>query len=143
MRPGARVLRCGRRRRSCAAGYGGGVALTVDPIYFGAERRTDRETVRAVFGIEGALNDNMDYEVSVNFGRFTQDRALPNSVIADRFFAAIDAVTDPTTGEAVCRSSLDPTAYPKTTPFNIFQFTGGATLGSFFTFTSQQVNVYM
>ena len=60
-----------------AAGYGGGVALTVDPIYFGAERRTDRETVRAVFGIEGALTDNMDYEVSVNFGRFTQDRASP------------------------------------------------------------------
>ena len=41
-----------------AAGYGGGVALTVDPIYFGAERRTDRETVRAVFGIEGRLRQH-------------------------------------------------------------------------------------
>ena len=40
----------------------------------------------------------MDYEVSVNFGRFTQDRAFPNEVIVDRFFAAIDAVTDPATG---------------------------------------------
>ena len=102
-----------------AAGYGGGVALTVDPIYFGAERRTDRETVRAVFGIEGALNDNMDYEVSVNFGRFTQDRAFPNEVIVDRFFAAIDAVTDPATGAPACRSSVDPTAPALNTPFGI------------------------
>ena len=55
-------------------------------------------------------------------------------MIADRFFAAIDAVIDPATGEPACRSSVDPTAYPKTTPFNIFQFTGGGTRGSFFTF---------
>ena len=48
-------------------------------------------------------------------------------MIADRFFAAIDAVTDPATGEAVCRSSVDPSAIQLTTPFNIFQFTGGAT----------------
>ena len=58
-----------------------------------------------------------------------------DAMMADRFFAAIDAVEDPATGEVVCRSSLDPTAYPATTPFNIFQFVGGGVPGSFFTFT--------
>ena len=58
----------------------------------------------------------MDYEVSVNFGRFTQDRAFPNEVIVDRFFAAIDAVTDPATGAPACRSSVDPTAPALNTP---------------------------
>ena len=45
-------------------------------------------------------------------------------MIADRFFAAIDAVTDPATGQPVCRSDPDPTAYPRTTPFDIFSFVG-------------------
>ena len=54
-------------------------------------------------------------------------------MIADRFFAAIDAVTDPATGQPVCRSDLDPTAYPRTTP-STSSLSGRSAL-LFFTFT--------
>ena len=88
-----------------------------------------------VYGFGGDLTDAISYEASINYGQYNREMIDTEEMIADRFFAAIDAVIDPATGEPACRSSVDPTAYPKTTPFNIFQFTGGGTRGSFFTFT--------
>ncbi|MEO1035472.1 MAG: TonB-dependent receptor [Pseudomonadota bacterium] len=110
----------------------GGVAITIDPIGFGDSRKTERETTRFVAGLEGQLDNNWSWEVAVNIGRFDQEISRPRSVINDRFFAAIDAVTDPVTGQPACRSSVDPTAPALTTPFNIpvydpgyFSFTPG------------------
>ncbi len=118
------------------AGMDGGLHISRDSMDWGDNINTStKETLRVVYGLQGDLTDTISYEASINYGRYSREAIDREEMIADRFFAAIDAVTDPTTGEAVCRSSLDPTAYPKTTPFNIFQFTGGATLGSFFTFT--------
>ncbi|MEM1262068.1 MAG: TonB-dependent receptor [Pseudomonadota bacterium] len=97
----------------------GGVAITVDPLFFNANRKTERETTRFVAGLEGEFENGWTYEVSANIGRFDQTISRNRSTINDRFFAALDAVTDPVTGQPACRSSVDPAAPALTTPFNI------------------------
>lgn len=98
----------------------GGVAITMDPIAIGSGAvETERDTYRVVLGIEGSFNNGWNYELAGNYGRFEQTVRSSNQVIVDRFFAAIDAVADPATGEAACRSSVDPNAPAQTTPFDI------------------------
>ncbi|MGF1457265.1 MAG: TonB-dependent receptor domain-containing protein [Alphaproteobacteria bacterium] len=83
-----------------------------------ANPEATRQTIRIVGGIEGAIDElNMQYEVSFNYGRTDADiRSFAR--VEDRYFAAIDAVTDPDTGEIVCRSDIDPDAVvPPSSPF--------------------------
>ncbi len=118
------------------AGIDGGLHISRDSDDWGDNRSSNRRsTLRGVFGLEGDLGENFAYDISYNFGKFKRKMIDREAMIADRFFAAIDVVSDPVTGDPVCRSSVDPTAYPATTPFNIFQFVGGGVPGSFFTFT--------
>ena len=117
------------------AGINGGLHISRDADDWGENLTTnERETIRFVAGMQGSLNDTFSYEISGNYGKFERTMIDREEMIADRFFAALDAVTDPATGEVVCRSDLDATAYPATTPFNIFQFVGGGNPSSFFTF---------
>lgn len=103
--------------------------LTRDPIDMGANiDKNDRETVRLVAGFEGELDNGWVWDTAINYGRFEREFQDRNRVIVDRYFAAIDAVADPVTGEPICRSDIDPTA-PVTTPFDIPLFKPG-----FFTF---------
>lgn len=112
----------------------GGVAITIDPIGIGrAITTTDRETIRGVVGIEGYFENDWNYELSVNYGQFTRKSRQENSIINDRFMAAIDAVIDPATGQPACRVDVDPDAPAQGTPFNIpnydpgyFSFTPGS-----------------
>ena len=118
------------------AGIDGGLHISRDSADWGDNLTTNkRETIRFVIGVEGDFGDSMSYELSANYGQFTRNMLDRDAMIADRFFAAIDAVIDPATGEAACRSSVDPTSFPHTTPFNIFQFVGGGNDSSFLTFT--------
>lgn len=110
----------------------GAVANTVDPSFFPARRTTERDTYRFVTGVEGEFDNGWTYEFSANYGRFEQNIAQSGSVINDRFFAALDAVTAPG-GQPACRADVDPTAPPVNTPFEIpayeagyFSFTPGA-----------------
>lgn len=114
----------------------GGLHISRDSDDWGDNISTnERTTYRVVVGLEGRFPAmDLDYEVSANYGKFKRKLIDREAMISDRFFAAIDAVTDPDTGQAVCRSELDPAAYPFTTPFNIFAFVGGGTPSSFFTF---------
>ncbi|NDW16324.1 TonB-dependent receptor [Alteromonas genovensis] len=77
----------------------------------------ERKTFRIVTGFDGYIpNTELEYEVFYNYGRTDAD--ITSRVrLEDRYFAAIDAVTDPTTGETVCRSDLDGSALPPTSPF--------------------------
>lgn len=75
-----------------------------------------RETFRGVAGIRGDLTDWLKYELSFNRGVTKVKAKLENLRREDRYFAAIDAVTDPATGQPTCRSNLDPTAVPPTDP---------------------------
>ena len=72
----------------------------------------ERETVRIVLGLEGEIPvaDGITYEVSYNYGRTDVNTNNINLRLEDRFYAAMDAVEDPTTGETVCRTNLDPNA---------------------------------
>lgn len=111
----------------------GGVSNTQDPIGFNSVRTTERNTARAVIGLEGEFDNSWSYEVSAVYGRFEQDTSRTNRIINDRWFAAIDAVSDPVSGQPVCRSTVNKDAPPGTTPYNIpkydpgyFSFTPGA-----------------
>lgn len=110
----------------------GGIAITIDPIGFDAYTVTEREVLRSAVGIEGELDNGWNWEVSANYGRFDRLNTRPGRLIVDRFFAAIDAVVDPATGQPACRADVDPEAPATNTPFGIpayeegyFSFTPG------------------
>jgi outer membrane receptor protein involved in Fe transport len=81
-------------------------------IHNEAERAQDaeRQLFRGVFGIEGDLDNGIGYELSYVYGRATNQVQQLNNRINERFFAGIDAVIDPDTGDPVCRISIDPDA---------------------------------
>jgi len=103
----------------------GGVAITMDPHLFESVRKTERETTRFVAGLRGELDNSWNWEISANYGRFRQEVTTYRDVIIDRWFAAIDATTDPNTGNPACRSSVDPNAPPLNTPFEIPSYEAG------------------
>jgi len=77
----------------------------------------DRKMLRIIAGFEGEIpGTDLNYEVFYNFGRTDAD-IESRARVEDRYFAAIDAVLDPATGEVVCRSDLDPTAVPPVSGF--------------------------
>lgn len=90
-----------------------------------------RETYRAVIGADGRISDHARYEISYVYGRTDSRFLSTNYRIADRYFAALDAVRDPTSGQIVCRSDLDPTANIDPNNFDApaTTFTPGASSG--------------
>ncbi|MEC3911981.1 TonB-dependent receptor [Sphingobium sp. CR2-8] len=70
--------------------------------------RNERETMRFVGGFEGQISDHARYELSYTFGQTKSKVLLTDYRIGDRYWAAIDAVRDPATGQIVCRSNLNP-----------------------------------
>lgn len=97
----------------------GGVLMARDNFDLGfITRDVERETYRAVFGVRGDFTDNLAYELSLNYGRTDETNTEGNNRIAERYYAAIDAVdegeflTGVANGNIVCRSNLDPTAIP-------------------------------
>ncbi|MDX1517516.1 MAG: TonB-dependent receptor [Woeseiaceae bacterium] len=71
-----------------------------------------RDMTRVVAGVDGDLTGNLRYEVSYVYGETDVENTIINNRLQDRFAAALDAVIDPATGEATCRSNLDPAAVP-------------------------------
>ena len=103
----------------------GGVAITIDPLLFDSAVETQRDTSRIVAGLEGDLNNGWTYEVSANYGRYEEEVTSKGEMIIDRFFAAIDAVTDPATGQPACRADVNPAAPAQNTPFGIPSWSEG------------------
>ncbi len=86
-----------------------GALLTRDNFDFGQRGESiKRETWRTVVGMEGELSDNAKYEFSYVYGQTKAAGTQTSNLIGDRYFAALDAVRDPATGQIVCRSTLDP-----------------------------------
>ncbi|MEM0911241.1 MAG: TonB-dependent receptor, partial [Pseudomonadota bacterium] len=104
------------------------VSLNLSEDIIQQPREAVRETFRVVGGIRGEISRAFNYELSVNYGR--TDTLLANNaeLIPDRFFAAVDAVADPVTGDPICRSEIDavtpfPTSFfptPAMPGFNTF-----------------------
>jgi outer membrane receptor protein involved in Fe transport len=70
-----------------------------------------RELTRTVVGLRGDVTENIQYDISFVHGQVERE-LLTQERIEDRFFAAIDAVIDPATGETVCRSDIDQSRLP-------------------------------
>ncbi|MBB3860649.1 outer membrane receptor protein involved in Fe transport [Novosphingobium hassiacum] len=99
------------RRFAGIADTSNGALISRDNFDLGVRGEdNDRETVRLVGGFEGRISDHARYELSYVYGQTKSKILLTNYRIADRYFAAVDAVTDPGTGNVVCRSNLDPSA---------------------------------
>ncbi len=88
------------------------INLARDDLELRSSNDNTRETSRFVVGLRGDLTDWLDYEVSFNHGIIDVTARLQNMRREDRYFAAMDAVRDPTTGQATCRSNLNPSAVP-------------------------------
>ncbi|MFZ9667891.1 MAG: TonB-dependent receptor plug domain-containing protein, partial [Steroidobacteraceae bacterium] len=99
----------------------GYLLLTKDPLDI-SDNNPDfynRETIRLVAGAQFEPFAGHQFEVSANYGQFT-NTSKTSGVYLDRLFAAMDAVRGPD-GKAVCRSDLDPEAF-----YEIDYFTGNA-----------------
>lgn len=71
-----------------------------------------RNTLRFVGGVKGEVWERYNYEASYTYGQSDIKITSVNNRYNDRFYAAIDVVTDPLTGLPTCRSNLDPGALP-------------------------------
>lgn len=86
-----------------------GALLSRDHLDLGLRGETiTRKTTRFVLGADGDLTDNLRYDVSYIYGKTSTRNKQTANLIGDRYFAALDAVRDPATGNIVCRSTLDP-----------------------------------
>jgi outer membrane receptor protein involved in Fe transport len=69
-----------------------------------------RDTYRIVGGLRGNFNEDWNYELSVNYGKFKQDVTTYGFLDRQRFLLALDAGRNPATGQIQCRSQFDPNA---------------------------------
>jgi iron complex outermembrane recepter protein len=87
----------------------GGALLSRDNFDLGIRGESvKRETTRFVVSAEGDISENAKYEVSYVNGRTKARNTQTSNLIGDRYYAALDAVRDPASGQIVCRSTLDP-----------------------------------
>jgi outer membrane receptor protein involved in Fe transport len=101
----------------------------------------NRKTFRVVGGVEGTFNDDWNYEVSVNYGRFEADVFSPNNlrlfdingnldgyllalnaVAAPAGFTGTNFVTNSTGQRVICAVNATTNVRPDCIPMNIFGF---------------------
>ena len=97
----------------------------------GRGEQQGRDTYRIVAGIEGTFNDDWNYEISANYGRFESDLTSLNNLRLfdidgnlDGFLLALDSVKDGN-GNPVCRVNADTDTTndrPDCVPINVFGF---------------------
>lgn len=64
-----------------------------------------RTTYNVEVGARGSFAEDWAWEGFMQYGRFDGESRIENTRYESRFFEAIDVVTDPDTGQAVCRSA--------------------------------------
>jgi iron complex outermembrane receptor protein len=64
----------------------------------------DRESYTVTTGFDGVFSNDWEWEVSFQDGSYENNSKWPNFTITQRVADAIDVVTDPATGQPVCRS---------------------------------------
>lgn len=85
-----------------------GAYVSRDNFDFGIRGETvKRKTMRFVAGFDGDLGSNLKYDISYIYGQTKVRNRQTANLIGDRYYAALDAVRDPTTGQIVCRSTLE------------------------------------
>ncbi len=66
----------------------------------------EHKSVRLLGGFKGDLGRGVTYDATYLFGRVTLDRQYRNNYSVTRLGRALDVVSDPSTGEPICRSVL-------------------------------------
>ncbi|RDS78602.1 TonB-dependent receptor [Alteriqipengyuania lutimaris] len=74
------------------------------------DERSERDVYRIVGGVRGDFMDGWQYELAVNYGKVEEATDILGNILPQRFLLAFDAARDPTTGQIVCRSQIDPSA---------------------------------
>ena len=96
------------------AAASGGFLITRDPNDLGhSNDKNERDISRFVVGLEGEFDNGWGFEFSVNRGQTNITQVNNGATIMDRYFAAIDVVSD-AGGNPICRSDVDPTRPPTT-----------------------------
>nr|WP_294169363.1 TonB-dependent receptor [uncultured Sphingomonas sp.] len=99
---------------------GGDVLINRDNFDLGQRGENIRRTTwRGVLGARGDITENANFELSYVYGRTNVQNRYVGDILTDRFYAAIDAVIDPATGQPTCRVNIDPSF----TPFQPFNYT--------------------
>lgn len=95
-------------QRFGAAASANGALVSRDNFDLGVRGESNRrETYRGVIGADGRISDHAKYEVSYVYGQTNSRFLSTNYRIADRYYAALDAVVGPN-GQIVCRSTITP-----------------------------------
>ncbi|QDX24862.1 TonB-dependent receptor [Sphingomonas suaedae] len=90
-----------------AAAISGPALFSRDHFDFGIRRyELERELFRTVVGARGDIGSGLKYDFSYVFGQSTQESTNRNDRIADRYYAALDAVVNPANGQITCRINL-------------------------------------
>jgi len=66
----------------------------------------EHRSIRLLAGVKGELGRGVSYDASYLFGRTSLDREYRNNLSVDRLTRALDVVSDPSTGQPICRSAL-------------------------------------
>jgi outer membrane receptor protein involved in Fe transport len=66
----------------------------------------EHESIRLLGGFKGDLGRGVTYDASYLAGRVSLDRQYRNTLSIQRLGRALDVVTDPSTGQPICRSAL-------------------------------------
>ena len=85
-----------------------GVLVNRDNFDFGRKGEDiERETIRTVIGAKGDLTPNLSYDLSYVYGQTKVTADYIGNILSDRFYAAIDAVSDGA-GGVTCRANVMP-----------------------------------
>ena len=66
----------------------------------------EHKSIRLLGGFKGDLGRGVSYDASYLFGRVSLDRQYRNNLSITRLGRALDVVSDPSTGQPICRSVL-------------------------------------
>lgn len=70
------------------------------------EDHLEHKSIRLLAGLKGELGRGVSYDASYLFGRVSLDRQYRNNLSITRLGRALDVISDPSTGQAICRSAL-------------------------------------
>lgn len=82
---------------------------------------TNRTTAQSMnTGLQGTALDRFIWEIFYTHGEGRMEQVTRNNVNTERMYAALDAVTDSSTGNITCRASITaPNAFPGCVPMNV------------------------
>ena len=66
----------------------------------------EHKSIRLLGGFKGELGRGVSYDASYLFGRVSLDRQYRNNLSISRMSKALDVVSDPSTGQPICRAVL-------------------------------------